>query len=46
MALAYLPAELAEAEDGTFEIEIFGDRRPATLQRTPLFDPKRERMLG
>ena len=45
VALAYLPAELAQADDG-FEIEILGDRRPAQLQPAPLFDPQRERMLG
>ena len=45
VALGYVPAELA-ASDGRFEIEILGDRRAATLQPEPLFDPKRERMLG
>ncbi|MGF1628088.1 MAG: FAD-dependent oxidoreductase [Kiloniellaceae bacterium] len=45
VALAYLPAALAQA-DGGFEIEILGARRPANLQPEPLFDPKRERMLG
>jgi dimethylglycine dehydrogenase len=45
VALAYLPAALAQA-DGGFEIEILGDRRPARLQPEPLFDPKRVRMLG
>jgi dimethylglycine dehydrogenase len=45
VALAYLPAALAQA-DGGFEIEILGDRRPARLQPEPLFDPKRARMLG
>jgi dimethylglycine dehydrogenase len=45
VALAYVPIGLAEA-DGGFEIEILGDRRPAKLQPEPLFDPKRERMLG
>jgi dimethylglycine dehydrogenase len=44
VALAYVPAELAQA-DG-FEIEILGDRRPAKVQPEPLFDPKRARMLG
>jgi dimethylglycine dehydrogenase len=45
VALAYLPAALAQAE-GDFAIEILGERRPARLQPEPLFDPKRERMLG
>ncbi|MPZ10525.1 MAG: FAD-dependent oxidoreductase [Kiloniellaceae bacterium] len=45
VALAYLPAALAQAESD-FAIEILGDRRPAKLQPEPLFDPKRERMLG
>jgi dimethylglycine dehydrogenase len=45
VALAYVPADLAQAGDG-FEIEILGDRRPAKLQPEPLFDPKRERMMG
>jgi dimethylglycine dehydrogenase len=29
---------------GSFEIEILGDRRPATIIREPLFDPAGERM--
>ncbi len=45
VALAYLPAALEQA-GGNFEIEILGDRRPAHLQPEPLFDPKRERLLG
>jgi dimethylglycine dehydrogenase len=45
VALAYLPAGLENAS-GSFEIEILGERRPAKLQNEPLFDPKRERMLG
>ncbi|GAB4225373.1 MAG: FAD-dependent oxidoreductase [Kiloniellaceae bacterium] len=45
VAMGYLPVELA-ASDGRFEIEILGERRAATLQPEPLFDPRRERMLG
>jgi dimethylglycine dehydrogenase len=45
VALGYVPAELAAANGG-FEIEILGERRRAELQPEPLFDPKRERMLG
>ncbi len=45
VALAYVPSELA-AENGSFEVEIIGDRRAAQLQPEPLFDPGRERMLG
>ncbi len=39
LALGYVPAALAEA-DGSFEIEILGERRPAELAREPLFDPQ------
>ncbi len=43
VALGFLPTELIE--DGqTVEIEILGERRPATLVTEPLFDPKGERM--
>jgi len=45
VALAYLPAALENAS-GTFEIDILGERRVAKLQTEPLFDPKRERLLG
>jgi dimethylglycine dehydrogenase len=47
MAQGYVPAELAESEDeGLFEIEILGKRRPARINLEPLFDPKGERMRG
>jgi dimethylglycine dehydrogenase len=47
VALAYIPATLADAgPDQLFEIEILGDRRPAVLQPTPLFDPEGHRMRG
>jgi len=43
VALALIPRALAEdGED--FEIEILGERRPATLVGEPLFDPKGDRM--
>jgi len=45
VALAYLPVDVAGGA-GKIEIEILGDRKPAKLQPQPLFDPKRERMLG
>ncbi|NIA67437.1 FAD-dependent oxidoreductase [Pelagibius litoralis] len=48
VALAYVPSELAgrNGGNGSFEIEIMGDRRAAQLQTGPLFDPQRARMLG
>lgn len=45
VALGYVPKSLAEPqENGAFEIEIIGERRPARVQREPLFDPDGERM--
>ncbi len=45
LAQGYLPAELADDEsEGMFEIEILGKRRPARVNREPLFDPAGERM--
>ena len=45
VALGFAPPELIA--DGTkFEIEILGDRRPATLITQPLFDPAGTRMRG
>jgi dimethylglycine dehydrogenase len=48
IALGYVPAaELASGADtAKWEIEIIGDRRPARLQNTPLFDPDAKRMRG
>ncbi len=47
MALGYIPAALAsETGAGAFEIEIIGERRPATIQPRPLFDPDGKRMRG
>jgi len=43
IALAYLPLELAKV--GTqLEIDIFGERYPAQVAPTALFDPKGERV--
>ena len=47
LALGYVPTELAvpDGKGGAgFEIEIIGRRRPARLQREPLFDPAGLRM--
>ncbi|MFQ5995891.1 MAG: glycine cleavage T C-terminal barrel domain-containing protein, partial [Acidiferrobacterales bacterium] len=47
VALAYIPAALAKSgRDGAFEVEILGERRPATLAPQPLFDPDGSRMRG
>ncbi len=43
LALGYVPRALATATGG-FEIEIIGDRRPATRLDGPAFDPKGLRM--
>ncbi len=45
LAQAYVPAALAEREeDGLFEIEILGIRRPARITVEPPFDPAGEKM--
>ncbi len=45
LALGYVPAEFATAAaNGTFEVEILGERRTANLEPDPVFDPKAERM--
>lgn len=45
LAQGYIPAGLAErAEEGLFEIEILGERRPAKILTEPPFDPAGERM--
>jgi glycine cleavage system aminomethyltransferase T len=45
IAYGYLPAELAQP--GTpLEVELFGERLPATVEREPLHDPKGERVRG
>jgi dimethylglycine dehydrogenase len=47
VALAYVPAVNANVtEAGAFEVEILGNRRPATLAPAPLFDPAGARMRG
>jgi dimethylglycine dehydrogenase len=43
LAQGYVPKELAKA-NGSFEIEIIGDRRPARMIAEPLFDPEAKRM--
>ena len=40
LAVGYIPAGLATADDDGFEIEIIGNRRPARLLREPAFDPQ------
>ena len=45
IALGYVPAAIAHA-DGGFEVELLGERRPATLVRQPLYDPEGTRMRG
>jgi len=43
VALGFVPTEMI-AEGETFEIEILGQKRPATLITEPLLDPKGERL--
>lgn len=43
LALGYIPARLAAADSG-FEVEILGERRPATRLNAPLVDPDGTRM--
>jgi dimethylglycine dehydrogenase len=44
-ATGYVPRANAETS-GRWEIEILGERRPATLASAPLFDPNGARMRG
>jgi dimethylglycine dehydrogenase len=45
LALAYVRADLATA--GTrLEVEIFGERRAATVGHEPLYDPQNQRLRG
>jgi dimethylglycine dehydrogenase len=53
VAMGYVPSALAKASGGandsaggSFEIEILGNRRPARVQREPLFDADAQRMRG
>ncbi len=47
MAQGYVPSELVDgAGNGSFEIEILGERYRAHLQMEPPFDPQAERMRG
>jgi dimethylglycine dehydrogenase len=43
IALAYIPAPLAEHTDG-FEVEILGERRPAQRVAHAIYDPSGQRM--
>ena len=43
LALGYVPAAVATAASG-FEIELLGERRPATIATRPVHDPAGERM--
>jgi len=43
VALGYVPKEAADS-DGPWAIELLGEKRPATVQRVPLFDANAERM--
>jgi len=45
VAFGFVPRSMIE-EGARFEIEILGERRPATLYTEPLFDPAGERMRG
>ncbi|MEM6614929.1 MAG: FAD-dependent oxidoreductase [Pseudomonadota bacterium] len=45
LAQGYVPSDLASpATNGSFEIEVLGERRSARLQDAPLFDPDGQRM--
>ncbi len=47
LAQGYVPRALAgETRKGAFEVEILGERRPATIAAEPLFDPLGHRMRG
>jgi dimethylglycine dehydrogenase len=47
MAQGYVPTELASNENnGLFEVEILGIRRPARINIDPPFDPSGEKMRG
>ena len=44
LAIAYIPTELSKDTQGSFEVEVLGERRSAVLAAEPLFAPKAERM--
>ena len=47
LALGYIDAAVADdPSQGAFEIEIIGQRRPATLLHEPVLDPQGHRMRG
>lgn len=43
LALGYVPHDLADPADG-LEVEILGERRPATVSATAFYDPEGKRM--
>jgi dimethylglycine dehydrogenase len=45
MAMGYVPKEHADAE-GPWEIELLGERLPATIQHAPIWDANASRMRG
>ncbi len=45
VAMGYVPKDIADEYEG-WEIELLGERLPATLQTTPLFDHNGQRMRG
>ena len=45
IALGYVPAEF-EGADGTWQIEVCGEMRPATPLTEVLWDPAAEKMRG
>ncbi|MCB2100569.1 MAG: FAD-dependent oxidoreductase [Rhodobacterales bacterium] len=50
IGLGYVPctpgAPAKDVLEGRYEIEVAGDRRPATPSLRPLYDPKREKILA
>lgn len=45
VAMGFVPRDMA-MEGGTFEIEILGEKRPATIITSALFDPDASQMRG
>lgn len=47
LAQGYIPKNLSQrGEEGFFEIEVLGERRPARIALEPLYDPVGEKMRG
>ncbi|MDR3375839.1 MAG: glycine cleavage T C-terminal barrel domain-containing protein, partial [Ancalomicrobiaceae bacterium] len=44
VALGYVSVKASGGIEGSYEIEIIGERRKATVQTEPLYDPKGEKM--